>query len=129
MSVRSRVPLREDDECAAAIVLRRVPERVRGVVFRIAGMDGAGEGQVVVAELEIGGGAVAEKAVGIGQSRGDEVAYGGRAISVRVGGEGREADATEPVGAPVEGARYAVGIARRELTLPSVHPSSVESRH
>ena len=78
-------------------------------------------------QLEIARDRVGVEPVGIGQSVRHEPVQAGRGVAVGIGREGWIAYAMEPVGTPVEWPNHPVGVARRELTLPAVHPSSVES--
>src|SRR5947208_7631275 len=100
MPIRPRVPLRENDQGATAILRHRKPESARRIVFGISGRYRAGEGELVRREAIVEHRVVGEETVGICQCLTDEALYAGRRIAVETGRKRGERETVELVGAP-----------------------------
>src|ERR1035441_792012 len=105
------------------------PAGVEGVVRGIERGGGAGEGKEAILEAVVAGRRVGKEAAGICEGLRDEGLKAGGSVAVAPGGKGGEADGVKVRGAPIEGTDDAIGVARGEASLPTVHPARVDSRH
>ena len=129
MAVRPGIPLGQHDQGAAVVFGRAEPQGMDDIVLRVGRFHRAGEGQPAAVQVVIGDRRIGVEAVGIGQGLVDKPRHAGGAVAVHFGRAERKPELVEPVSAPFERPNHPIGVPRRELALPAVHPSRVESRH
>ena len=131
VAVRVGVPLRQHHQRPPLVLGRREPQRMDGVVLRVARADRAGKGQPALAQPVVANRRIGVEAVRVAQRFRDESGNRSRRIAAGFGfgWAGWESGAVQPLDAPFERPDHAIGVARGEVTLPAVYPASVEFRH